>query len=89
MMRDSSLIQILNGNKLIELVDGCTEATKPQLDSFEKEMLRIFKENKQLRTTLAEAVEVVEKRIHSMDLIAECRVKEARQTIAKCKERLK
>ncbi len=46
-MKKSSLLKVFDGNKLIHLEDGAQNADCLPLTSFEKEILRIFKEHKE------------------------------------------
>ena len=48
-MKVSSLLKVFDGNRLVGLIDGCNNADKQPLDLFEKEILRIFTEHKQLQ----------------------------------------
>lgn len=49
MAKESSLLKVFDGERLVSLYDGYSDATKRPLDIFEKEVLRIFKEYQQLQ----------------------------------------
>ena len=51
-MKASSLLKVFDGNRLVGLIDGCNNVDKQPLDLFEKEILRIFDEHKQLKEAL-------------------------------------
>lgn len=59
--KESSLIKIWDGDKLIGLVDGCNTAVKQPLDDFEREVLKMFNENKQFRIELDKLKEFARK----------------------------
>lgn len=48
-MKESSLMKVFDGDKLVGLIDTADTATKRPLDSFEKEVLRIFNEYQELQ----------------------------------------
>ncbi len=55
-MKESSLLKVFDGDRLVHLVDGCDNADKRPLSLFEKEVLRIFGEHKRLQQRIAEAI---------------------------------
>ncbi len=56
-MRESPLITVFDGDKLVNVFISYESATSPQPNVFEKEVVRIFEENKLLRKALSPFVQ--------------------------------
>ncbi len=51
MTEESSLIKVFDGDILVDLIDNATNADRKSLTLFEREILRIFREYKNLQET--------------------------------------